>query len=64
MRDKEGCCLEVSHEDFDDFLFFKQRMVLIDKEVDEEIIFETTSQVEEREYPRIINTYQDTERAP
>ena len=45
LRDKEGCCLEVSHEDLDDFLFFKQRMVLIDKEVDEEIIFETTSQV-------------------
>ena len=45
-RDKEGWCLEVSHEDFNDCLFVNQRMVLIHKEVDEEGIFETTSQVE------------------
>ena len=38
-------------------------MVSIDKEGDEEVIFETTSQVEEGAAPRIINTYLDTERA-
>ena len=56
-RDKEGWCLEVSHEDFENVLFVKQRMVLIDKEGDAEGIFETTSQVEEGADPRIINTY-------
>ena len=50
----------MSHEDFDGFLFVKQRMVLVDKEGDEEGILETTSQVEEGAVRRIINTYQDT----
>ena len=63
MQDKEGICMEVSHEDFENVLFVKQRRVSIDKEGDEEVIFETTSQVEERAAPRIINTHQDTERA-
>ena len=36
----------MSHEDLDDFLFFKQRMVLIDEESDEEGISETASKVE------------------
>ena len=53
----------MSHDDFDDFLFVKKQMVLIDKEGDEEGIFETTSQVEEEAAPRIINIYQDIERA-
>ena len=48
---------------FQNVLFVKQQMVLINKEGDEEGIFETTSQVEEGEAPRIINTDQDTERA-
>ena len=52
----------MSHKDFSDFLFVKQRIASINKEGDEEVIFETTSQVEEGEYPRIINTYQDIER--
>ena len=51
----------MSHEYFDNILFFKQKMILIDKEDDEEEIFETTSQVEEGAAPRIINTDQDTE---
>ena len=38
-------------------------MFSIDKDGDEEGIFETTSQVEEGAAPRIINTDQDTERA-
>ena len=38
-------------------------MVSINKEGDEEGIFETTSQVEEGEAPRIINTDQYTEKA-
>ena len=50
----------MSHKDFDDFLFVKQRVVLINKEDDEEGIFGKTSQVEEGVDPRIINTYQDT----
>ena len=62
-RDKEGWCLEVSHKDFDNFLFVKQQMVLIDGEGNEEGIFETTSQVEEGVAPRTINIYQDTQRA-
>ena len=52
----------MSHKDFGNFLFVKHRMASIDKEGDEEGIFETTSQVEEGEAPRIINTYQDIER--
>ena len=64
MRDKVGWCLEVSHKDFDNFLFAKQQMVSIDEEGDEDGIFETTSQVEEGVATRIINTYQDPERAP
>ena len=52
----------MSHENFNDFLFVKQRMFLINEEGDEEVTFETTSQVEEGEDPRVINTYQDTER--
>ena len=39
-RDKEGWCLEVSPEDFDDYIYFKQQMVSIDKESDEEGILE------------------------
>ena len=54
----------MSHKDFDDFLFVKQQMVSIDKECDEEVIFEKISQVEEGASPRIINTDQATERAP
>ena len=60
LQDKEVWYLEVSHEDFDNFLFAKQRMVSIEKEVDEEGIYETTSQVEEGGVPRIINTDEDT----
>ena len=52
----------MSHEDFGDFIFVKQRMVLIDKDDDEEGILETTSHVEEVAYTKIINTDQDTER--
>ena len=63
LRDKGRWCLEVSHKDFDGFLFVKQRMILIDEEGDEEVIFETISQFEEGADPRIINTDQDTERA-
>ena len=48
---------------FDDFIFVKQQMVSIDKEGDEEGIFETKSQFEEGADSRIINSYQDTERA-
>ena len=36
MQDREGWCQEVSHEDFDEFLFFKQQMVFIEEEGDEE----------------------------
>ena len=50
----------MSHKDFDNFLFFKKRMVLVNEEGDDEVIFKTTSQVEEGEAPRIINTNQDT----
>ena len=64
LWDKEGWCLEVSHEDFDDFLFVKHRMVSIDEEGDEEGIFKKISQFEEGEAPRIINTYQDSEIVP
>ena len=53
----------MSHEYFDNVLFFKQRKVSIDKEGDEEGIFETTLQVEEVVAPSIVNTDQDTERA-
>ena len=53
----------MSHEDFDNALFVKQQMVSINEEGDDEVIFETTPQVEEGAAPRIINTYQDTERA-
>ena len=53
----------MSHEDFDDFLFVKQRMVSIDEESDEEKFFVTSSQVEEGAAPRIINTDQETERS-
>ena len=60
MLDKEGWCLEVSHKDFDNFLFFKQRMFFFNEDGDEEIIFETTSKFEEGVAPSIINTYQDT----
>ena len=59
-QDKEGWCLEVSHEYFYNVLFVKQKMISMDEEVDEEVVFETTSQVEEGEAPRIINTNQDT----
>ena len=52
----------MSHEDFDDFLFFKQRMVSIDKQGDEEGIFWKPSKVEEVDVPMIINKYKDTER--
>ena len=52
----------MSHEDFDDFLFVKHRMVSIDEEGDEEGIFKKISKFEEGEAPRIINTYQDTKR--
>ena len=48
----------MSHNDFNDFIFVKQQMVFIDKEGDKEVIFETTSQVEEGAAPRIINTDQ------
>ena len=51
------------HKDSKNVLFIKQQMVSIDKEGDEEGIFETKSQVEEGAAPRIINTDQDTERA-
>ena len=51
----------MSHEDLEDFLFFKQRKVSINEEVDEEGGFETTLQVEEVVAPSIINTDQDTE---
>ena len=51
------------HKDFENVLFVKQRMVLIDEEGDEEGIFETVSQVEEGVAPRVIYKYQDTERA-
>ena len=40
-QDNEGWCLEVSHEDVDDYLFFEHRIVLVDVEVDEERIFKT-----------------------
>ena len=60
-RDKEGWCLEVSHKDFDNFSFFKQRVVSIHKKGDEEVILETISQVGDGSATRIINTYQDTE---
>ena len=59
-RDKEGWCMDLSHEDFDNFLFVKQRMVLFDEEGDDKGILKTTSQVEDGEAPRIINTDQDT----
>ena len=52
--------MEVSHEDFDDFLFFKQLVVSINEEGDEEGIFETTSKIEEIAAPTIINTYKYT----
>ena len=52
----------MSHEDFGDFIFVKQRMVLIDKDDDEEGILETKSHVEEVAYTKIINTDQETER--
>ena len=51
----------MSHEYFDNVLFFKQRKVSINEEVDEEGGFETTLQVEEVVAPSIINTDQDTE---
>ena len=53
--------MEVYHKDFDNFLFVKQKMVLINKEDDEEGIFETTSQFEEGAAQRLINTYKGTE---
>ena len=52
----------MSHKDFGDILFIKKRMDSINIEGDYEGIFETISQVEEVEVPRIINTYQDTEK--
>ena len=52
--------MDLSHEDFEKFLFVKQRMVLFDEEGDDKGILKTTSQVEDGEAPRIINTDQDT----
>ena len=62
-REKERWCLEVSHEDFNGFLVVKQRIILINKEGDEEGSFETTSQVEEGLSSRILNKDHDRERA-
>ena len=45
------------------FLFVMYLKVSIEEEGDEDGTFETTSQVEEGESPRITNTHQDTERA-
>ena len=50
----------MSHENLDYFIFFKQQIVLIYKDGDEEEIFKITSQVEEGADPRITNKYQDT----
>ena len=51
----------MSRDGLDNVIFVKQRMVSVDEEGDEEVIFETTLQVEEGEAPSIINIYQDTE---
>ena len=54
----------MSHEDFDGLYLSSSGCFFIDKEGDEEGIFETKSQVGEGADPRIIHSDQDTERAP